>query len=201
MHYQAALEDIEPNHWIVWILDLPGCYSSAKTSTEAIDQASASIPHYFEWISLYDPILPVNKEPMEIEIIETFQSYPSKRDPNYIVNAFFEDDKRKVNFWDIATVLHLLNWSHMDLLKVIRAMDERRLRIPITSEVRESITKILIHVAGAENWYLGMLDLGLDRNQLFENPVDRIEQVRSNTKEQLWKLNGLGRVVENNDEK
>ncbi len=38
MNYRIAVEDMEPDHWIAWVLDLPGCYSSAKTSSKAISQ-------------------------------------------------------------------------------------------------------------------------------------------------------------------
>ncbi len=37
MHCRLMVEDIEANHWIAWVADLPGCYNAAKTWTEAID--------------------------------------------------------------------------------------------------------------------------------------------------------------------
>src|SRR5688500_5546599 len=98
MRYRVAVEDIEPNHWIAWLLDLPGCYSAARTSAEAIAQAPAKIARYYEWIAQHDPTLSIPTEPIEIDLAETFQAFPSKRDPEYIVNAFFDDDRRPVGY-------------------------------------------------------------------------------------------------------
>jgi len=30
---QLAVEDIEPGHWITWVLDLPGCYGSSWSAS------------------------------------------------------------------------------------------------------------------------------------------------------------------------
>lgn len=200
MRYRIAVEDMEPNHWIAWIVDMPGCYSSAQTSAEAIAQAPTSIVRYFSWIAEYDHTLHLPQEPIDIEIVETFQSFPSKQDPQYIVNAFFEEDKRPVSYWDVVIAYRLLDWSHKALFQVIQTMDERRMNQPIAGEVRGSIAGILEHIASAENWYLSMLNLALDRTRLPERPLEKIARVRRNTKEQLWKLIGETRITENYEE-
>ena len=69
MNYRIAVEDMEPDHWIAWVLDLPGCYSSAKTSSKAISQVPFNISRYFSWISSYDSDLLIPREPVKIEII------------------------------------------------------------------------------------------------------------------------------------
>ncbi len=28
MRHRIAVEEMEPNHWIAWVLELPGCYSN-----------------------------------------------------------------------------------------------------------------------------------------------------------------------------
>lgn len=35
MRIRLAVEDIEPNHWVAWALDLPACYSSTATASAA----------------------------------------------------------------------------------------------------------------------------------------------------------------------
>ena len=47
MHIRLAVEDIEPNHWIAWALDLPACYSSARTMADAITHAPKKIAEYY----------------------------------------------------------------------------------------------------------------------------------------------------------
>jgi predicted RNase H-like HicB family nuclease len=200
MHYRVAVEDMEPDHWIAWVVDLLGCYSSAKTSAEAIAQAPASISRYFSWISEYDHTLTVPQEPIDIQIAETFLSFPSKRDPEYIVNAFFEDDRRPLSYWDVVIAQDLLGWSREALLRLVQAMDEQRLYQPIPGEIRGSIAGILEHIAGAENWYFEKLDLALDRPRLSSSLLEKLAQVRRNAKEQLWKLIGETRIAENYDE-
>ncbi len=200
MPYRAALEDMEPDHWIVWLLDLPGCYSSAKTSAEALSRAPARVAEYYHWVFLHDALLPAPQAPPEVEVVETFHSFPSRRDPEYIVNAFFEDDKRPLGYWEVVVARQLLDWSHADLLRVIEPVDEQQLDRTIEGEARQSLRGIVDHIAGAENWYLGMLGLGLDQAALPQQPLHKIEAVRRHTKAQLWSLVGQSRTAENYDE-
>lgn len=200
MRYRLMVEDMEPDLWIAWVADLPGCYSSAKTSSEAVAQAPASIARHYSWLSDHDPSLVTPPGPVEVEVTETFHSFPSKRDPAYIVNAFFEDDKRPLGYWEVATGQRLLDWTHRALLGVVQSLDERRLNQPIPREVRGSIAGILGHVAGAENWYLATLGLSLDKGRLLGSPLEKSDQVRRHMQEQLWKLIGETRITENYDE-
>ena len=200
MQYCVAVEDMEPDHWIAWVLDLPGCYSSAKTSSKAISQVPFNISRYFSWISSYENNLVMPREVVKIEVIESFKAYPSAQDPDYIVNAFFEDDKRPVGYWDVVIGQRLLDWSRSELLRVIQNVDESKLNLPIPNETRGTIAGIIGHIAGAENWYFSMLDLSLKRNELFERPLEKLDQVRLNTKVQLWKLIGETRITENRSE-
>jgi len=201
MYFQIAVEDMEPDHWVAWNLDLLGCYSAARTSTEAIAQATRSISRYFAWISEHDHSIMIPEEPLETEVVETFLSFPSQRDPSYIVNAFFEDDRRPLTCWDVVITQKLLDWSRESLLKIVQGLDEQRLNQPIPGEVRGSIAGILEHVAGAENWYFSQLSLCLERTTLLENLLARLAQVRTNTKEQFWKLIGERQITENYDER
>lgn len=200
MQYRVTVEDMEPNHWIAWVVDLPGCYSSARTSSEAIAQAPASIGRYFAWISKHNHTLTVPQGSIDIQIAEIFQSFPSKQDPQYIVNAFFEDDRRPLSYWDVTIAQDLLAWSRETLLLLVQAIDEQQLNRPIRGEIRGSIAGILEHIAGAENWYFGMFDLALNQSQLSGSPFEKLTLVRRNTMDQLWKLIGETRITENYDE-
>lgn len=195
MRYRLAVEDIEPNHWAAWVLDLPACFSSARTESDAIAKASQCIVAYFSWLTNHDGSLPTISRPFEIEIVETFRSFASDENPEYLVNAFFEDDRRPLTYWDAEVALRLLLWTRRDLLSVLRPATQEYLNRPITGEIGGSIAGILKHIAGAENWYLDQLGLALDQAQLPADPLPMLEAVRANTRAQLVKLVGDERVV------
>jgi len=200
MYHRLAVEDIEPNHWIAWVLDLPACFSSAKTSAEAIAQAPQKIADYYLWVFKHDGAMPVPYESIEAEVVGTFHSFPSKEDQGYLVNAFFDDDWRPLGYWDIIVAQRLLDWTRQDLLEIIAPLDERQLHKSIPTEVFGSIVGIVEHIAGAENWYFSQLGLALERSELLDDPLKQIETVRNNTQEQLWKLIGDVRITENSNE-
>ncbi|MCJ7529944.1 MAG: DinB family protein [Anaerolineales bacterium] len=200
MYHRLVVEDMEPDHWIAWVLDLPACFSSARTSVEAVAQAPRKIADYYLWVSKHEGLMPVPKEPIQVELVETFHSLPSKEDPEYLVNAFFDDDRRPLGYWDIVVAVRLLDWTRQDLLEVITSLDEHQLHKPIPTEVFGSIAGIIEHIAGAENWYYFHLGLDLERTRLPDDPLKQIETVRNNTQEQLWKLIGDIRITENSNE-
>jgi len=198
MKIRLAVEDIEPDHWIAWALDLPACYSSAGTMEEAIAQAPKKIAEYFSWVSSHDNTYPVVMEPFEVQIVEAFQARISREDPEYIVNAFFEDDRRPLGYWEVELALQLLAWTRYDLLSVLQTISPQQLTQPIPGEARGSIAGILNHIGGAENWYFWQLGLGM--GVLPEDPFEKIGVVRSNTREQLVKLVSDERMIQNSDE-
>jgi uncharacterized damage-inducible protein DinB len=202
MRIRLVVEDMEPNHWIAWAVDLPGCFSSATTAQSAIAKAPQKIIEHFSWLSKHDnSLLVVNDtDTIETEVVETFQSFPSSEDPDYIVNAFFESDRQPLGYWDFEIALRLLTWTRQDLLDVLHSVSQDSLNKPIPDEVRGSIAGIIAHVAVAENWYLDQLGYGLAQADLPKDPLEKLERVRSNTREQLAKLIGDDRITKNSDE-
>jgi predicted RNase H-like HicB family nuclease/uncharacterized damage-inducible protein DinB len=200
MRVRLAVEDLEPNHWIAWAFDLPGCFSSAATAAEAVAYAPQRITEYFSWLSNQDSSLPIVNETIEVEIVETFHSFASREDPEYVVNAFFEDDRRPLGYLDVEVASRLLDWTRQDLQGVIRLSTQDQIVKNISGEVHGSIAGILNHIAVAENWYCDQLGFGLQREQLPGDPLERIKVVRANTREQLTKLISDERVTENNGE-
>lgn len=200
MRIRLAVEDMEPNHWIAWALDHPACFSSATTAAEAVAQAPRKIAGYFSWLTSHECSLSTINEPIETEVVETFNSFLCSADPEFIVNAFFEDDHRPLGYWDIEIALRLLIWTRQDLLGLIRSIPQDQLTKAIVGEVRGSIIGILKHVAGAENWYFEQLGLGLEPTQLPADPVEMLAVVRANTQARLMMLVGDERVTKNCDE-
>jgi uncharacterized damage-inducible protein DinB len=200
MHIRLAVEDVEPNHWIAWALNLPACYSSATTIADAVAHAPQKIKEYFSWLLGHDRSVLIINEPIKVEVVETFHSFASSEDPDYIVNAFFEDDRRPLEYWEVEIALRLLDWTRQDLLGVIHSTTKDQLTIAILGEVRGSITGILNHVAIAENWYFNQLGYGIEQAQLPGDPLEMLKVVRANTREHLVKLIGDERITKNCDE-
>ncbi|MBN1318800.1 MAG: DUF664 domain-containing protein [Anaerolineales bacterium] len=101
------------------------------------------------------------------------------------------------SYWDVELAYRLLQWTRQDLLSVLQSVTQEQLNEPIPGQVNRSIAGIVEHIAGAENWYFGQLDLALDRAQLPDNPFDLLQVVRTNTRAQLVKLIGNERIIQN----
>ncbi len=192
--YRLGVEDIEPNHWVAWVLELFGCYSKARNREEAIAAAPSRITQYFEWLSKHGYNVPRGAEPIEVEVGESFKSFISEG--NYIVNAFFKDDRRPLNHDEIERALRLLEYTRGDLLQVINQMPPRRIDEPIRGEVQGSIRGILNHVAWAEWWYFDRLNLAFKEEQMPDDVMSMLEKVRTHTRHQLPRLVGDTGITE-----
>ena len=54
MRYRLGMEDIEPDHYVAWALDLPGCFSSARSEADAVAHAPERIAGYYAWLAGHD---------------------------------------------------------------------------------------------------------------------------------------------------
>ena len=120
-----------------------------------------------------------------------------EEDSEYLVNAFFEDDRRPLSSEDVEIGLQLLGWSRQDLLKVLEELTPGQLNKPIHGEVRGSIEGILEHVCGAENWYFSQFGMSVDWSALPDDIDARLAVSRANTRTQLATLLGEDRITEN----
>jgi predicted RNase H-like HicB family nuclease len=194
MGFRLALEDIEPNHWVAYALDLPGCFSSATNPETALAQAKEIISQHLFWLSSHDPVFSAFTTVVEVEIVEQFHSYESTLEPGYLVNAFFEDDRKPLSFWEVGTALRLMSWSRVDLLDLVHSPKDYQLSQQISGEKFYSVMGVLQHIANAENWYFDRLGLGIDHESLPEEIFERLRAVRKNAKDQLVRLVGDSRV-------
>jgi uncharacterized damage-inducible protein DinB len=196
MRCRTAVEDIEQDHCVCWMLDLPGCYSFARTREEAMALAPSRIIAYDSWIHRHSPSSPAMEGLFEISCVEEIEAYASEEDPEYLVNALFEDDRRPLTYWDVEIGLRLLEWSRRDLLDVIEDLTAEDLNRSVKGEVRGNMMGILEHVCGAENWYLGQFGLGVDGSTLPQDIEGRLGAIRANTRAQLANLVGEDRITE-----
>lgn len=195
MRCRLALEEIEPDHWVVWALDLPACFSSAPTRTAALANMPRCLEEYFAWLQSHDGSLPAVEEKVAVEVVETHAAFVSEESPGRVINAFFEADRRPLTYWDVEVALRLLRWTRHDLLDILQITQPEELERPIEGEIGGSIGGIVRHIAGAENWYLSHLGLGLDKKLLPVDVFRALETVRLNTQARLLELIGDGRVV------
>ena len=188
MLYRLGVEDIEPNHWVAWVFELPGCFSKARNREDAIAKAPLRIAQYFEWLSSHNYKAPRVAEPIEVEVIESFNSFVSEGD--YIVNAFFKDDLRLLSQDEIEHALRLLEYTRSDLLQVVQQIPSDQLDKPLRGDVQGSIRGILNHVAWAEWWYFDRLNLAFKEEQMPDDIMSMLEIVRVHTRRRLPQLAG-----------
>ncbi len=201
LQHIVAIEDMEPNHFVAWVLDLPGCFSSSTSSEQAIAQTPEQIAVYFRWLHTHDPNIPIPSQPFSFQVVERFSAFVSSDDPDYLVNAFFDDDKRPLTFWDVVIGQRILEWSHEDLIHLIHpVISDQTKRMPAIPPI-EKIEQILTHLAQAENWYFGHLDCQLNWSDLPEESIAKLDAIRNNTYEQLMILIGDERIITNSGEK
>lgn len=193
---------MEPDHWIAYALDLPGCFSSAATPEEAVRQAPERIAAHLVWRAEHDCSFPVADGPIGVDVVETFTAFPSSADPAYIVNAFFADDQRPLANWEIRMGLQVLDWTRQDLRAVIQSIPVvRRSSPPPRPAARETPADLLRHIADAENWYFSQLGLALAADQIPLDPPARLDTVRANIRQQLPALAGDDRITTSHDER
>lgn len=201
MIYRLGVEDIEPNHWVAFVFGHPGCFSSALTQDGAVANAPAHIAEYLKWLASYNCAMPTPNETIEVQVAEVFHSYPSASDPDYIVNAMFDDDVKPLTRAEVDAAIIILGYARHDLDALIDKIPAAQLTQPLVNESKNSIAKIIDHVAGAEWWYFNRLDLGLPRSEMLHEAFAKLENVRAQTRSLLPNLVGDSRVLEENGEK
>jgi predicted RNase H-like HicB family nuclease len=194
MEYRVGVEDMEPDNWVAYVFDLPGCFYSARTQSGAVEGVATAIKNYFDWRRKHvrpEMNLPVYQS-FEIKIAEVFISYPAKEDPEYLVNAMFENDLQPI---DMDGTLQVLDWNRRDLLDLVRPLSPETLNRP--SDPRfGNIAGILKHIAGSEWWYVSRLNLATEGQVLPDDPFAALEISRANTLACLPELAGSARITE-----
>ena len=147
------------------MLDYPGCYRSAVTEAEALAQAPAQSRAYLDRLTRHDRTLPTLTRVEEVVVVERFEAFRCASETGYLVNGFFEDDRRPLSYADVALALRLLQWNRETLLAVVSEPGPDELAWLLPRAEDWSVGRILAHIAGAENWYFEQPDMGLDSLQ------------------------------------
>ncbi|SYZ72320.1 conserved hypothetical protein [Candidatus Zixiibacteriota bacterium] len=188
MKYHLGIEDIEPGNWVAWVFELPGCYARGATREEAVERAPAAVSELLKRSKGAGYPVPDDSTPPEIEISEEYRSF--KCPPDYIVNAFFEDDKRPLTDADIAYAFPVLNLNRETLLAAVSSLPDSTLYREIPGEVQKNVAGILRHIGTAEWWYWDRLKLAFPREERPPELFELLEKVRNFTMKQLPGLTG-----------
>lgn len=163
MIYRLGVEDMEPGSWIAWVFDLPGCYSPASSREQAIESAPAAIEEMLSRLDRAGIEIEHHLPPIEVNVVEEFRSFPSS--PDYLVNAFFEDDKLPLTNDNVEYGRCVLEMNRRELLAIIDDIPEEILEKTITGEVQTNLRGIINHIGTAEWWYWDRLGLIFPREQ------------------------------------
>jgi hypothetical protein len=203
MIFRAGIENNHEGRSIAWALEHPGCFAYGSNGPGATHNLEGALNAYAAWVYRHDPKtwLSFSESEIEVEVNGTWDVYyindeldKSTEADGFSVNAFFPYDWKPLTGLEIERAVKLLDWSRLDLLKVVEGLNPQKLDATYPAE-RWSIKGILGHVGGAEWWYLQRLDLAFPREQLPEDPFERIKKVRKQLNLVLPKLEGVKRVV------
>jgi hypothetical protein len=200
--YYIGLENGTEGRSQAWVLAHPGCYAYGSDGSEALAAIPQAIWDYREWIAAHTSeswLTRTDAEQSEYCLEETWECYSINPDyelaqDGYEVNAWFRHDWVPLSTADIQRSLLLLHWGREDLLEMVSNLPVEILERTYPKE-RWSIAGILNHVGGAEWWYLDRLGMAFPRENVSEDPFERLKKVRERLVESLPGLAGSSQVV------
>jgi hypothetical protein len=197
--YKIGLENNAEGRSQAWVLGHPGCFAYGADGQAALQGASQAIRDYRQWIDAHTSESWLDGDDAEYQLEQTWDCYTINdayelAQEGYEVNAWFRHDWIPLNAEDIRHGLLLLSWGREELLKTVRNLGADILERTYPGE-RWSIAGILKHIGGAEWWYLDRLGLAFPRQEVPEDPFQRLEKVRLNLVEVLPGLAGSTQVV------
>jgi predicted RNase H-like HicB family nuclease len=191
--YHLGIEDMEPGNWVAWVFEFPGCYARGIRRQAALDSAPAAIEELISRLKQAGfPVSGAGK-PVEVSIAEEFRSFPSS--PDYLVNAFFENDRIPLSEDDNNYARLLLDLNRNELLAIITGLSEDVLDRTVPGEVQKNVRGIIRHIGSAEWWYWDRLGLAFPRAQRPEDPFDMLKTLREFTLHHLPGLVGSSELT------
>lgn len=150
MQFHALLEEW-PGESIVFFRALPGCFSSAPTTEEALTAAPLAIEHYFRWLQENNVvILEEEIHPIEVVLRERLSSLDGSKGP------FFEADRAAPGDQEIDNALNVAATARALIIEMVANVPERFYEQTPASG-GWSLTQHLLHILETENWYISRL--------------------------------------------
>lgn len=185
---------------IAWMLEHPGCYAYGADEQAAFASSTKALQAYAEWIHQHEPSwLPLDEvyEPRLEQVWTDYainEEFDRVENDGYEVEPFFDHDWKPLTATDIERGLKLLVWSRTDLFELVERLTPEQWAGRKEGE-RWDIAGIIRHIGGAEWWYLDRLGLAFPREEVPDEPLERIEKVRSLLNGYLPTFEGLVRVA------
>lgn len=203
MIFRIGIENNNDDRSIAWALEHPGCFAYGPDAVAAEANFPNAARDYSAWVSgnggawlaADDGIQIVNEEAFDVTFVDRDFELVS-RGKGSMVESFFRYDWKPLTAADIERALRILEWSHKDLMAVVRPLTPEQLTNKRPGE-RWDINGILSHVAGAEWWYQERIGYPFPTREedLPADPLASIDMVRHHFVELLPELQGLNRVI------
>jgi predicted RNase H-like HicB family nuclease/uncharacterized damage-inducible protein DinB len=189
MAYVVCVEEID-GRWVAHTPDLPGCFASDADREIAIKALPGAVESYLQWCRSHGLLVSGLSAPMIVNEVVRSWAY----EPDQEVNAFFAADRPPLEKAEVPEYQYLLAATRADLLATVEGLRNEQLLREFSGE-RWPMLGVLRHVASAEWWYLDRLGLAFAREQLAEDPFERLDQVREGMLEHLPQLPSYQNVV------
>ena len=154
MRVRLAIEKTQELGVLCWALDYPGCFTHGEDDAEAIITMPQALLRHEAWVNLHTDTPWFQLADMDFHVEEAFEAYFSE--PDYEVNAFFQDDLRPLSSTEIDQALLLHRWQREELLAGVETLPPNQLTARFPGQ-RWTILGILKHIAKVEYWYLGQI--------------------------------------------
>jgi hypothetical protein len=184
--FRIGLENNSEGRSQAWILGHPGCFAYGLDGTAALEAVPQAIQDYCRWIKMHSTKSWLDESKVsagEYQLEETWECYLIDADyeltqDGYEVNAWFRHDWKPLSPLDIQRGRLLLDWGREELLRIVRDLSNEILERTYPQE-RWSVAGILKHIGGAEWWYLDRLGMAFPRQEVPDDPFQRLDKVRA----------------------
>jgi hypothetical protein len=182
--FHIGLENNAEGRSQAWVLGHPGCFAYGVDGQSALQAVPTAIRDYRQWIATHYADGWLEGDDVAYQLEETWECYTvndqyALAQEGYKVNAWFRHDWVPLSAEDIQRGLLLLSWGRDELLKTVNNLGADILERIYTGE-RWAIAGILKHIGGAEWWYQDRLGMIFPRQDVPEDPFQRLEKVRMN---------------------
>lgn len=150
MQFYALVEEW-PGESIVFFRELPGCFSSAPTTVEALQTAPEVIARYFRWLKENDIVL-VEEDinPISVVLKEQLASSDEHTGPLFDADRAVPDDLEIDNALNVAATARAL------IIEFVANVPDS-LRDQAPTPEGWSLTRHLQHIMETETWYVSRL--------------------------------------------
>lgn len=148
-----------PNESVVFFRALPGCFSSAATTAEALRNAPEAIARYFHWLEENEIVL-VEETITPIEVVTQEHLISDKGG----VDLLFEADRAAPDDLEIDNALSVAATARALLIELMSEVPADLHKI-VPTQGGWSLAQHLQHVMEAENWLIARLQEQLPEGQ------------------------------------